>query len=45
MFWFCGHEAHGILVPRPGMEPTLSALEGEEGLTIGLPGKSMGRIF
>ena len=29
MFWFFGQEAHGILVPRPRIEPTPSALEGQ----------------
>ena len=29
MFWFFGHEACGILVPRPGVEPTTPVLEGE----------------
>ena len=29
MFWFFGHEACGILVPRPGIEPAPSASEGE----------------
>ena len=29
MFWFFGHEACGILAPRPRIEPTASALEGE----------------
>ena len=29
MFWFFGREAHGILAPRPGIEPAPSALEGE----------------
>ena len=44
MFWFFGREARGILAPRPGIEPTSPALEGEV-LTTGLPGKSPGRIF
>ena len=39
MFWVLGLEACGILVPRPGVEPTLPALEGKV-LTIGPPGKS-----
>ena len=39
MFWVFGPEARGILVPRPGIEPTLPALEGKV-LTIGPPGKS-----
>ena len=38
MFWFFGHEACGILAPRPGIEPAPPALEGEV-LTTGLPGK------
>ena len=28
MFWFLGHEACGILAPRPGIKPTPPALEG-----------------
>ena len=40
MFWFFGREACGILVPRPGIEPTPPALEGEV-LTTGKPGKSL----
>ena len=39
VFWFFGHEAHGILAPRPGIEPTPTALEGKV-LTTGPPGKS-----
>ena len=39
MFWFFGREAYGILAPRPGIEPTPPALEGEV-LTTGPPGKS-----
>ena len=39
MFWFFGHEACGILAPRPGIEPTPPALEGEV-LTTGPLGKS-----
>ena len=39
MFWSFGHEAHGILAPRPGVEPAPSALEGEV-LTSGPPGMS-----
>ena len=39
MFWCFGHEAHGILIPQPGMEPTSPALESEV-LTTGPPGKS-----
>ena len=34
-----GHEACGILAPRPGIEPASPALEGEV-LTTGLPEKS-----
>ena len=33
----------GILAPRPGIEPTLLALEGE--VFTGLPGKSCGCFF
>ena len=40
MFWFFGHEAHGILALRPGIEPAPPALEGEV-LTTRLPGKSL----
>ena len=40
MFWFCGREACGILAPRPGVEPTPPALEGEV-LTTEPPGKSL----
>ena len=29
MFWFLGHQAHEILAPQPGIEPTPIALEGE----------------
>ena len=29
MFWFFGHEAFGILAPRPGIKPAPPALEGE----------------
>ena len=36
-FW--GHEVCGILVPWPGFELALTALEGKA-LTNGLPGKS-----
>ena len=38
-FVFFGPESYGILVPRPGIEPTPPALEGEV-LTNGLTGKS-----
>ena len=27
VFWFFGHEAHGTLVPQPGIEPISPALE------------------
>ena len=37
VFW---HEACGILAPRPGIEPTPPALEGEV-LTTGPPGRSL----
>ena len=40
MFWFLSHEACGIPAPRPGMEPTPPALEGEV-LTTGPPGKAL----
>ena len=40
-FGFFGPEACGILAPRPGIEPTVPALEGEV-LTTGPPGKSPG---
>ena len=40
MFCFFGPEAHGILAPLPGIEPTPPALKGEV-LTAGLPGKSL----
>ena len=40
MFCFFGHEAGGILAPRPGIEPTPPALEGEV-LIIGPAGKSL----
>ena len=39
MFCFFGHEACGILVPWPGVEPMPSALEGKV-LTTEPPGKS-----
>ena len=38
MFWFSGHEAHGILAPRLGIKPTLAALNGGV-LTTGPPGR------
>ena len=37
-FVFFGHEARGILVPQPGIEPAPPALEGEV-LTTGPPRK------
>ena len=40
VFFFFGHEASGVLVPWPGIEPPPSALEGEA-LAIALPGKSL----
>ena len=39
MFWFFDHEAYGILVPQPGIEPAHLALKGEV-LTTKVPGKS-----
>ena len=39
MFWCFGHEACGMLAPRPGIKLTPLALEGEI-LPTGLPGKS-----
>ena len=39
MVWDFGWGACGILVPQPGIEPTLPTLEGEV-ITIGPPGKS-----
>ena len=44
MFWFFGHEARGIMAPRPRTEPTAPALEGEV-LTNGQPGKSLALIY
>ena len=38
-FWFFGPKSCGISAPRPGIEPSPPALEGEI-LTTGLPGKS-----
>ena len=29
MFWLFGPEACGLLMPRPGMEPTRPVVEGE----------------
>ena len=40
MFWFSGHEAHGILASQPGIKPAPPALDGDEVLTFGPPGKS-----
>ena len=46
MFWFFGHEACGILAPRPGIEPEPPGIEPEppafegEILTTGQPGKT-----
>ena len=40
MFLVFGHKACGILAPRPGIEPTPPALDGEV-LTTGLPGESL----
>ena len=44
LLWFYvlvfGHEAGGILAPRPGIEPTPPALEGEV-LITGSAGKSL----
>ena len=39
MFWFFGQEAHGILLPQPGIEPATPELEGKL-LTTGLPRKA-----
>ena len=44
MFWFFGPEACGILAPRPGIEPTSSALEGDV-LTSGPPGSPYNHHF
>ena len=44
MFWFFGHEACGILAPRPRIEPTPLALKGKV-LTTGPPGKSLNNYF
>lgn len=43
-FWYFGHEACGILAPRPGIEPTLPALKGKISTTEP-PGKSLNTIF
>ena len=42
--FFFGHEACGILAPRPGIEPTVPALGGEV-LTTGLLGESLYTFF
>lgn len=44
VLFFFGREVCGILAPQPGMEPVLSALEGNV-LTSGLPGKSLSGLF
>ena len=44
MFWFFGQEACGILAPRPGIESTLPALEGDV-ITTGPPRKSQCHFF
>ena len=44
MFWIFGCEARGILVPRPGIKPTRSALEGRV-LTTGLSRQSFTHRF
>ena len=41
---FFGPEACGLLTPRPGIEPTPAALEGEV-LTTGPPGKSLSQVL
>ena len=38
------HKACGILLPQPGIEPTLPALQGGV-LTAGPPGKSLNHLF
>ena len=43
-FLFWGHDTYGISASQPGIEPTLSALEGEV-LTTGSPGKSQWPAF
>ena len=40
MFWSFGHKTRGIPVPRPGIEPSPPALEGEVSAT-GPPGKPL----
>ena len=37
VIWIFGHQTRGNLVPWPGVNPALSALEGDV-LTTGLPG-------
>ena len=44
MFCFFGHEACGILAPKPRIEPTAPALEGEV-LTTEQPGKSLALVY
>ena len=44
IFQFFGLEACGVLLPLPGMEPTLPTLEGEV-LIAGPPGKSQSTFF
>ena len=44
MFWIFGHEACGILAPRPGIEPTPPVLEGKV-LTTGPPGKALKVVY
>ena len=43
-FGVFGLEIYGVLVPRPGFEPTLLALEGDV-FTAGPPGKSRARLL
>ena len=38
MFWFCGHEACGVLVLQPETEPAPPVLE-DKFLSTGPPGK------
>ena len=40
MFWFLGHQACGILIPWPGIEPIPPELEGKV-LTTEPPRKSL----
>ena len=44
MLWFFGHEACGILVALPGIEPAPPALE-DGVLTTRLPGKSPNALY